>query len=75
MTYASRRTVYATASQRLRDAALASEAEIVDNGPIFLELCPETDCPEYLFPDHHPNANGYRVMAESIVRKLREAPL
>jgi lysophospholipase L1-like esterase len=74
MTYASTLPVYATASQKLRDAADASEAELVDNGPVFRELCPETDCPDYLFPDHHPNANGYRVMADSIVRKLNAAP-
>jgi hypothetical protein len=55
--------------------ALASGADLVDNSPAFRELCPKTDCPDYLFPDHHPNAGGYRVMAEAIVRHLSAAPL
>ena len=74
MTYASMLPVYVAASEKIRDAADASGAELVENGPTFRELCPDTDCPDYLFPDHHPNAGGYRVIAEAIVRKLSDAP-
>jgi lysophospholipase L1-like esterase len=75
MTYASMRPVYATASERIRDAAEESGGELVENGATFREICPKSDCPDYLFPDHHPNASGYRVIAEAIVRHLSAAPL
>jgi len=70
MTYASMLPVYAAASEKIREAADASGAKLVENGPTFRKLCPKTDCPDYLFPDHHPNAGGYRIIAEAIVQEL-----
>ena len=43
---------------------------MIDLTSVFRPLCPEQDCPKYLFPDQHPNANGYRIVAETIVERL-----
>ena len=71
MTYASRFRVYATANAWLRGAAESTGAELIDNAFAFESLCPQYECPEYLFADHHPNSRGYHEMAKRIVQELR----
>ena len=47
---------------------------IVDHEAHFQELCPEPRCQELLYPDQHPRAEGYRIMAETLVETLRAEP-
>jgi hypothetical protein len=71
LTYPSRRPAFVEATRFIRLAAEASGAELVDATALFQPLCPEDACPEYLFPDHHPRAAGYRQIAEALLARLR----
>ena len=43
---------------------------------VFAPICPELECPTYLLPDnHHPNSRGYRLIAETVTRHLRDLTL
>ncbi len=72
LTYASRFSVYREANRTIRRAARASGARLIDLSKAFEPLCPEKDCPRHLFPDHHPNASGYQVIAKTIAAQLRD---
>jgi lysophospholipase L1-like esterase len=72
MTYPSRfKSVYQTANRVIRRAAEESEIELIDLAAAFHDVCLEEHCPEFLFPDHHPSARGYQVVAETLVEQLR----
>ena len=73
MTYASRFGAYHTANQVIRRFSGRSGSTLIDLTEVFRTLCPEKDCPEFLFPDHHPRAAGYRVIAETVVSRLRDS--
>jgi len=70
MTYASKKNFYTTASETLTDVALETGTPLIDLAAIFEPLCPNDDCPDVLFPDGHPNASGYRIVAEAIMKQL-----
>jgi lysophospholipase L1-like esterase len=44
----------------------------LDLRALFAERCPDPECRELLFPDEHPNAAGYRIVASEVSRKLAE---
>jgi len=72
LTYPSRWGFYGVANRAIREVAKATGTPLVDLEEAFAPLCPEPYCPKYLFVgNHHPNARGYGVMAETIVARLR----
>jgi hypothetical protein len=71
MTYPSRMWNYGDASRLMRPAAAAAGARLVDLAAVFEPVCPTEPCPEWLYPDHHPTASGYRLIAETLVGELR----
>jgi hypothetical protein len=71
MTYPSRfKPAYQTANRLIRQTAKGSGIELVDLELVFEDVCPDEECPEFLFPDHHPRARGYHVIAETLVEHL-----
>ncbi len=73
MTYPSSRRNYGTANAAIRAAAEGKGARLVELDLVFAPLCPEEECPDWLFRDHHPRASGYRRVAETLVDVLGEA--
>jgi lysophospholipase L1-like esterase len=74
MTYPSRMWNYGDAGRLTRAAAAASGVRLIDLASVFEPLCPKEPCPQWLYPDHHPTAGGYRKIAETLVRELHEKP-
>lgn len=70
MTYPASNDFYPWANDIIREVARETGAPLIDLNTIFESLCPENECPEKLFPDGHPNASGYRVVAETIAARL-----
>ncbi len=70
MTYASKKGFYPSASAAITEVAAEAGTPLVDLKSIFEPLCPDQDCPELLFPDGHPNAAGYRIVAESLIARI-----
>lgn len=73
LTYASSQSFYAQANEAIRDFASSRNASLIDVGQRFRTVCPSKDCQEYFFQDQHPNAEGYRAMAEIIADALLPA--
>lgn len=69
-TYAAGRRPYAIANAELRLAAEATGAPLVDTEHLFAEVCPDASCPELFYPDHHPTARGYELLAQALVARL-----
>jgi lysophospholipase L1-like esterase len=72
MTYPARVWPYSDANESLRAVARATGRPLVDQEAHFRSLCADPACEKLLYPDHHPRAEGYRIMAEQIVEALRE---
>ena len=70
MTYPSRWSMYALANRIIREGAQDSGTPLVDLEKAFRPLCPISECREWLYPDYHPTAKGYRRVAELIVEQL-----
>jgi lysophospholipase L1-like esterase len=70
MTYASRQWNYGEASQVIRSVARDTGTRLVDAADAVAVACPSEPCPTYLYGDHHPTAQGYRLMAEALAREL-----
>jgi lysophospholipase L1-like esterase len=77
MTYPSQRELYGGAGEIIRATAGQARAHLVDLSLAFAPVCPEVVppvgtawCSEYLFTDDHPNANGYRLIAETLIPSL-----
>jgi len=70
MTYAARFALYPVANKVIREFAEESRIQLIDLARVFAPRCPREDCPEYLFPDHHPTAAGYSLIAETIAAHL-----
>ncbi len=73
MTYPSRMWNYGDANEAIVQVAGETQARLVDAAAAFTPACPSEPCPALLFPDHHPTARGYQLMAETLVRELRDA--
>jgi len=71
MTYPSRADWYGFANYAIRVAATRSRARLVDLEKGFARVCPEQPCPEWLMADGHPTEQGYRRIAEILVRERR----
>jgi hypothetical protein len=63
---------YGQASNHARTVASEDGTRLVDLAAVFDPLCPKEPCPDWILPDHHPSANGYRRIAETLVAELRE---
>ena len=72
MTYPSRRDYYPVANQQIEAVAGETGTPLIDLSAVFAPICPENDCPEVLLPDGHPNASGYRTIAETILGRLAQ---
>ena len=71
LTYPSSRFSYGRANKILRSVARVSGAPLIEIRGVFEKACSDEECSEYLFPDHHANARGYRLVAAEIEEWLR----
>lgn len=69
LTYPSRMWNYGNGGRLTRIAAEAASVPLIDMEMVFAPLCPEEACPELFFKDQHPTAKGYRLMAETLVKR------
>jgi lysophospholipase L1-like esterase len=74
MTYPSRAEFYGVASGAIAEAAADTGTPLIDLAAVFDPFCPKEPCPDILFPDHHPKARGYRLVAETLLFHLSEPP-
>jgi lysophospholipase L1-like esterase len=72
MTYPSRMSNYGGASDHIRKVANEEGIALIDLAALFEPLCPKEPCPALLVADHHPNASGYHLIAETLVKVLPE---
>jgi lysophospholipase L1-like esterase len=72
MTYPSREDFYGIANRIVRQVARDTDTPLIDLARVFTPLCPTEPCPALLYADHHPTADGYRVIAETLVTRLGE---
>jgi len=70
MTYASKKNFYIPASKAISEVALETGTPLIDLAAIFEPICPNDDCPDTLFPDGHPKASGYAIVAEAIIERI-----
>lgn len=70
MTYPSRMWNYGDAGRFIREVANSSDTRLVDLAAVFEPVCPQEPCEEWLYKDHHPTAQGYRLIVETLVREL-----
>jgi lysophospholipase L1-like esterase len=73
MTYPSKQNPYITASMVIEEVAEETGTPLIDLLGVFAKVCPKTDCPDTVFPDGHPKAPGYRLVAETIAERLSSA--
>ena len=57
---------YGIANPVIREAAARTETPLIDVASRFRPLCPKSECAELFFADHHPTAQGYRLVAETV---------
>ena len=62
---------YAMANRRILGVARRTETPLVNLRGAFASRCSDVDCREFLFRDGHPNAAGYRLVAEEVSKKLQ----
>lgn len=72
MTYPSRMSNYGQSGTHVRTVAREDGTRLVDLAAVFDPLCPKEPCPKWILPDHHPTADGYRLIAETLVAELRD---
>src|SRR5262249_38133537 len=70
MTYPSRMWNYGDAGRLTQRAAAESGARLVDLAAVFDPVCPKEPCADWLYKDHHPTAQGYELIAQTLVREL-----
>ena len=70
MTYPTRQNPYLTATMLITEVAGETGTPLIDLTAVFARICPRRDCPETVFPDGHPKAPGYRIVAETIAERL-----
>jgi hypothetical protein len=71
LTYPTELEDYGPANSIVRLVAHRAGAALLDLAKVFGPSCPVPECPELLFPDHHPNARGHRLIAETLLARLR----
>ena len=71
MTYPGRFRFYAKTNPVIRKVGKETETPVIDLTTVFEPLCPRLKCPGLLFPDQHPTARGYRIVAEAIIEELK----
>ena len=71
MTYPTDRSFYDLANEVIRNVAKETGTPLIDLTAVFAPICPNPDCPDTLFPDGHPKAPGYRIVAETILERLQ----
>ena len=75
MTYPSKDpSFYHWANSITRSAARQTDTSLIDLTATFKPHCPKSECPAFLLPDQHPTARGYRLVAETILRRLTLPP-
>lgn len=72
LTYPSWRKNYARANPIIRAITRSRETTLVDVTPAIRRACPPGPCDDYLFPDQHPKARAYRLVAEALVAELEQ---
>jgi lysophospholipase L1-like esterase len=71
LTYAASTSFYARSNTELRDFANKSHINFIDVAREMRRHCPVRDqCPEFFFEDFHPNAAGYRMIADFVLTRL-----
>jgi len=63
---------YATASRKIRRVARRTQTPFVHLRSVFTSRCSDPDCRELFFRDQHPNAAGYKIVAEEVAKQLQE---
>ena len=53
----------------MRIAVEGTTTPLIDMAAVFESYCPAEPCPRFLYRDHHPTAEGYRLMAEQLVER------
>jgi lysophospholipase L1-like esterase len=71
MTYPSMAANYGDAGTSIRRIAAETGTLLIDLGAAFNDVCPAEPCPRWLLRDHHPTAEGYHRIAETVARELR----
>lgn len=72
MTYPGQLGYYKIANEAIRTVAKENGVPLIDLERVFRPLCPKENCMEWLHSDQHPKAVGYKVVAETIAKQLRE---
>jgi len=74
MTYPPQRKsgFYAMANRQILGVARRTGTPLVNLRSTFASRCSDVDCRELLFRDRHPNAAGYRLVAEEVSKKLQQ---
>jgi lysophospholipase L1-like esterase len=67
-----KRSFYVTASRVLERVAKESRTPFVDLRTEFSRRCSDPECREFLFPDQHPNAAGYRIVADGVFQTISQ---
>jgi lysophospholipase L1-like esterase len=70
MNFPSQHFYYTLANHEIGSVAIQTGTPLIDLLGVFVQLCPEHDCPKVMQPDGHPNASGYRMIAETILERL-----
>ena len=72
MTYPAESGKYRLANQIIRATANARRAPLVDLAEVFRPLCEDVDCRGLLLSDRYPNADGHRLVAEEVARRISD---
>jgi lysophospholipase L1-like esterase len=73
LTYASHNHFYGQVNRTLRKFAADHGAPLLDTELAISAQCPDEACTAFFFPDYHPNAEGYRLMAMLVAGHIRDA--
>jgi len=73
LTYASKEALYGHTNILIRRLATEIGIPLIDIEKSVYETCtPLGNCADLFFPDRHPNAKGYSLVADTIITNLRE---
>ena len=73
MSYPARHSFYTVTNPVIWEVTEETGTPLINLTEVFEPICPEEACPDYLLPDnHHPNAFGYQLIAETITARLSQ---